>query len=396
MFSEPEHPIRVVVRRTGLTSHVIRAWERRYGAVTPHRTDGNRRLYSEADIRRLVLLNRVLQTGRSIGQIASLPEEKLLAYLREDNDGSSGDEEGFEPSPETQPPTSMQQNASTHPTESMEHEEARAVSPAPAGNGETQADYQPDPPADSRLPWDVMRVESAVAGVYVSKANGTPRDPEHRRRSAEAQELVAACLRAVEQFDATTLEREIERASVRIGRLGVVENVVLPLVERIGQSWHQGRLRMVHEHMAIAVIRTYMGTLINTFRPSPSAPRAVAATPIHQLHELGALAAALSAAAEGWQVTYLGPSIPADDLANAAELAGSNAVLLSVLLPENDLQLENELLTLRKLLPDEIRIVIGGQVPDSFRDSVASLNVDIRSDLADLRLSLREVAESLR
>ena len=43
-------PIRYVSRQTGLTPHVIRAWENRYGAVTPKRTDTNRRVYSNADI----------------------------------------------------------------------------------------------------------------------------------------------------------------------------------------------------------------------------------------------------------------------------------------------------------------------------------------------------------
>ena len=41
-----QHPIKVVARRTGLSAHVIRIWEKRYGAVEPERTDTNRRLYS--------------------------------------------------------------------------------------------------------------------------------------------------------------------------------------------------------------------------------------------------------------------------------------------------------------------------------------------------------------
>jgi len=31
------HPIRVVSRRTGLTPALLRAWEKRYGVVTPSR-----------------------------------------------------------------------------------------------------------------------------------------------------------------------------------------------------------------------------------------------------------------------------------------------------------------------------------------------------------------------
>ena len=49
------HGIKIVARRTGLSAHVIRIWEKRYGAVEPDRTDTNRRLYSEEQIERLKL-----------------------------------------------------------------------------------------------------------------------------------------------------------------------------------------------------------------------------------------------------------------------------------------------------------------------------------------------------
>ena len=75
------YPIKVAVRRTGLTSHAIRVWEKRYSAVTPVRTPTNRRLYSEADIERLHLLRRATLAGHSIGQIAGLPIDDLRALV---------------------------------------------------------------------------------------------------------------------------------------------------------------------------------------------------------------------------------------------------------------------------------------------------------------------------
>src|SRR6187551_1036823 len=69
--------IKAVARRTGLTAHVIRIWEKRYGAVKPERTGTNRRLYSEEQIERLSLLREVTRSGHSIGPVAKLPLEKL-------------------------------------------------------------------------------------------------------------------------------------------------------------------------------------------------------------------------------------------------------------------------------------------------------------------------------
>lgn len=71
------YPIRYVARQTGLTAHLIRSWEKRYGAVVPKRTETNRRLYSDEDIERLNLLSQLVRNGNSIAQIASLDRMEL-------------------------------------------------------------------------------------------------------------------------------------------------------------------------------------------------------------------------------------------------------------------------------------------------------------------------------
>src|SRR5215207_3303512 len=76
--------IGAVVRRTGLSAHVLRAWERRYRVVTPKRTDGGARLYTQDDVLRLQLLRRLTEEGHAIGQIASLPSTELVGLLRDD------------------------------------------------------------------------------------------------------------------------------------------------------------------------------------------------------------------------------------------------------------------------------------------------------------------------
>ena len=56
LSKKPRHLIQVVARRTGTSSDVIRAWERRYNAVVSERTQTNRRLYTDDDIEKLTLL----------------------------------------------------------------------------------------------------------------------------------------------------------------------------------------------------------------------------------------------------------------------------------------------------------------------------------------------------
>ncbi len=82
--TNPQHPIQVVARRTGLTPDVIRAWERRYQAVTPQRAANSRRLYSDLDVEKLSLLRRATSAGRRIGDIANQSIDELYSLVEND------------------------------------------------------------------------------------------------------------------------------------------------------------------------------------------------------------------------------------------------------------------------------------------------------------------------
>ena len=69
--------ISAVARLTGVSSHVLRVWERRYGVVEPHRSDSKRRRYTQDDIQRLSLLKSLVDNGHAIGSIATLTTPQL-------------------------------------------------------------------------------------------------------------------------------------------------------------------------------------------------------------------------------------------------------------------------------------------------------------------------------
>jgi DNA-binding transcriptional MerR regulator len=69
--------IQMAAQMSGLSAHTIRAWEKRYQALTPARTNNGRRLYSADEVDRLILLAQLTHLGSNIGQIANLPEADL-------------------------------------------------------------------------------------------------------------------------------------------------------------------------------------------------------------------------------------------------------------------------------------------------------------------------------
>ena len=78
------YPIRYAAQQTGLSTHVIRVWEKRYQAVVPKRTESNRRMFSGMDIERLKMLRTAVRIGHSISQIAGLSSEELVQLVKLD------------------------------------------------------------------------------------------------------------------------------------------------------------------------------------------------------------------------------------------------------------------------------------------------------------------------
>ena len=73
--------IGTVSEMTGVPPETLRAWERRYGAVEPTRTDAGFRMYSEAQVERLLLMKRLSDLGDAVGDVAGLSVDDLRDRL---------------------------------------------------------------------------------------------------------------------------------------------------------------------------------------------------------------------------------------------------------------------------------------------------------------------------
>jgi DNA-binding transcriptional MerR regulator/methylmalonyl-CoA mutase cobalamin-binding subunit len=69
--------IAAVERDTGLPKDTLRVWERRYGFPQPRRDAQGERAYPLAQVEKLRLLKRLVDSGHRPGQIAALPLERL-------------------------------------------------------------------------------------------------------------------------------------------------------------------------------------------------------------------------------------------------------------------------------------------------------------------------------
>ena len=189
-------------------------------------------------------------------------------------------------------------------------------------------------------------------------------------RSAESEFgfHLDACIQAVQQLDGARLESELFRAEIALGRLSLIEKVLVSLMNRIGDLWQDRRFEVVHEHMASSVVRAFLGNLRDAYPPPAGAPHLICATPSGYLHEFGALLAAAAGASAGWRTTYLGANLPAAEILLAAEKMGAHAVALSAVFPLSHPELPNEIETIRCQLPRETHLIVGGRAAEKHRE----------------------------
>jgi DNA-binding transcriptional MerR regulator len=68
---------------SGIKSHTIRMWEKRYGLLEPERTDTNIRYYSTESLQKLLNVTLLNRHGYKISKIATVPEEQIPELVRE-------------------------------------------------------------------------------------------------------------------------------------------------------------------------------------------------------------------------------------------------------------------------------------------------------------------------
>lgn len=207
---------------------------------------------------------------------------------------------------------------------------------------------------------------------------------------------LVACEEAILGLDQDGLTRELERASVALSRPHLLERLIGPLLDRVGRAWREGRLRPVQEHMASAVIRSFVGGLIvgsSTAGAERAAPRVVVATPPGQSHELGALLVAASAASEGWRAVYVGAEVAAEEIGAAVSATAARVVALSIIYPPDDPSLPRELERLGNLLPSRVALLVGGRGAPAYRAAVEAAGGVLVGDLGAFRLHLVEARD---
>jgi len=237
-----------------------------------------------------------------------------------------------------------------------------------------------------------LRDDEIASLVREDEAAAIDQRREWRLGAAAPESHLASCLQAVEVFDDRALEAALRRASVALAAPVFIEQVLGPLLTRIGEEWEHGKMNPGQEHMASVVVRRVLESLTNVVMPGPEAPGIVVVTPSGQVHELGALSVATAAATLGWRVTYLGPNLPAADIAEVVEHTGASALAVSIVFPADDPGIGEQLRRLRRAVGPALPILVGGRAAPAYAEALADAGARHIVGLDDLQAALKAVA----
>jgi MerR family transcriptional regulator, light-induced transcriptional regulator len=102
-----------------------------------------------------------------------------------------------------------------------------------------------------------------------------------------------------------------------------------PCLHQIGDAWYRGEIRIATEHFASSFIQGFLMNLLQAFPVYRNAPHLLIGCAPEEFHEIAPLMLSVLLRREGYQVEFLGPDLPSDDLVLYAEDTDADMVILS-------------------------------------------------------------------
>jgi methanogenic corrinoid protein MtbC1 len=267
---DPKFNIKAVSNKTGIQAVTLRAWERRYRVLSPHRAENGYRLFSERDIALLIWLKTQVESGISISSA-------VLEFRKGSSKG-------------TWPEAIL----TTHITLPSKH---------------------------SAIP--ASEVSQKLYEFLIQHDEG------------KADEVFSE---ALSSFELTPL----------------FETVISPVLTEIGEAWYNGKILIATEHFASSFFRAKLLAIYQSLPLKQSSAKVMVGGAPGELHEIGPLMMAILLRNSGYNVEYLGPDLPLDDLVLYAAGERPKMIILSATLKESVQELKSFQSQLSRIKPSPV------------------------------------------
>ncbi len=302
------YTIKHAAELTGVPVATLRAWEKRYGIVSPTRSDNGYRVYSDADVDALRSMDALVRDGWTPAQAAA----------KVTRDGAPS-------------------------------RTAAASASAPTPVDPVSPDDVPPAPDVPRPPVERL-----------------PADPGHRAPAvlpADIEEF----LDAAEHMDAERLAAILNDRFMRAPFETTLDEWLLPALRSLLEASSRGRISAMAENLATHTVMRRVAMAFESTAHPENGPRIVVGLAPGSRHELGSLSIATAARRAGLSVTYLGRDLTYASWIEAVDARKPAAVVVMVV-ESKDAPAVTEVLAELRRAHAELRTIVAGRfthlVPD--------------------------------
>lgn len=164
----------------------------------------------------------------------------------------------------------------------------------------------------------------------------------------------------VKTHDSDALQRQFHREMAKRGLSGFVQDIVSPLITRVGDAWSRNELGIFEEHLFSQHLEKMFRTVLANMSSQDGSPRVLLTTLSGEEHTMGLLMVEALMMVEDVHSVLLGPQTPIDEIVRAAQLKQVDAVCLSFSSAYSPTLLAQGLRDLRQRLPAGIELWAGG------------------------------------
>lgn len=229
----------------------------------------------------------------------------------------------------------------------------------------------------------ISQVCQLIEGVTDPSARAVAAGPWHS--------LVERLVSAISRFDEAAVDDTYNEALALYPSDLVTANVLLPLLEELGERWSTAEGSVAEEHFFSVFMRNKLGARFHHRARGNAGPKLLVACLPGEHHEFGALLFALAIHEHSYRVVLLGANVPLGDLPTVVRRAAIDAVVLSGSVAPAPELLDREL---RQLVAAAgVPVFVGGLTSVSHRDELVAAGAQPMG--AELRHGVRRLCELL-
>lgn len=212
-------------------------------------------------------------------------------------------------------------------------------------------------------------IESKAVNLFTSSLQGPIKELK-----PESKIIIESWIDALHQFQEQKLHHSFQSEWARKGMINFIDELAVPFIGRLGEAWSSGEITVAEEHYASGKLGDFLSGIWRHQNSQNTGSQALLATLPEEDHGLGLLMAAVTLSHANYKVINLGVNTPYESILEVAHRSQPALVCLSISSHYSKAKTKKMVNSLRKELPQDTVLIVGGKGAPSKISNVIHLN----------------------